>query len=122
MKPFILRQLTRAVVACIATAPIPALASAAVPARPGDFALGITFSPYGGTYYAAPITVRIGWCDTVNGTRKVKWNNSQLAGSFPRTMGSDPACSGTFRYSDVSLTMQAGTSTTIRSTSMIRQD
>jgi RHS repeat-associated protein len=41
----------------------------------------------------------------------VKWNGTTVAGTWPGTLGSDPSCSGTFKYSDVTLTMQAGTNT-----------
>jgi YD repeat-containing protein len=80
-------------------------------ATPAVMALGITVSPYGGTYYSASRTVRIGWCDTFVGQRKVKWNNVLLTGvSFLN--GTDPAtCDGSYKYSDLSLTLQPGTNT-----------
>ena len=77
----------------------------------GSLALGITLSPYGGTYYTPSIAVRIGWCDTALGTRQVKWNGTLLSGSWQGTLSTDPSCAGTFRYSDVPLTMQAGANT-----------
>ena len=88
-----------------------AASTAASPPTERALALGITLSPYGGTFYSAAITVRIGWCDTWNGTRKVKWNGTTMPGTYMGTLSSDPSCDGVYRYSDVSLTMVPGANT-----------
>ena len=110
-----LRLLARAVpLLLLGLAPVQR-AQAASPAAPPPaeraMALGITLSPDGGTFYSAAITVRIGWCDTWNGTRKVKWNGTTIPGTYMGTLSSDPSCDGIYRYSDVSLTMVPGANT-----------
>jgi RHS repeat-associated protein len=113
--PRLLARAVPLVLLVAATAPRPASAAAvarpAMRPTPAAMTLGVSVSPYGGTYYSASRTVRIGWCDTFVGQRKVKWNNVLLSG-VTFLNGTDPStCDGVYKYSDLSLTMQPGTNT-----------
>jgi RHS repeat-associated protein len=111
------RLLARAVaLVLLATAIAPRVARAllgadlSLLARPDMVTLRVTVAPYGGTYYAASRPVRIGWCDTFTGQRRVKWNNVTVTG-VTYLNGSDPDCDGAYKYSDLTLTMGVGSNT-----------